>query len=112
MTDLEKARLELKQAKKKKLETEHQLIRSQNRLKNALKKQDKERTHRLIQEGAELEYVFDGIENLPISTFWEFMRKLSDNSEIRELYEACRAKQSTVGIEKLEVNSAKEGGES
>ena len=90
MTDLEKTRLELQQAQEKKMQAEHQLIRSQNRLRNALKKQDKERTHRLIQEGAELEYIFDGIEKLPVNCFWEFMRKLSEMSEVRRLYEFYR----------------------
>ena len=112
MRDLEKLRLELQQAQEKKLQTEHQLTRSQNRLRNALKKQDKERTHRLIQEGAELEYVFDGIERLPISLFWEFMRELSDKPEIKKLYESCMAKATDKNGTFAAEHFTKEGGES
>ncbi len=111
MRDLENVRLELQQAQEKKLQAEHQLIRSQNKLRNALRKQDKERTHRLIQEGAELEYVFEGIEKLPISSFWEFMRELSDKPEVKILYEAYMAKAIDENGAFEAEQPTKEGGE-
>ena len=91
MTDLEKARRDLEKAVQEKEISEHQLTRAQNRLRNALKKQDSQRTHRLIVEGAELEYVFDGIEYMPQSTFWAFMRKLVTIPEVMALYEKMKA---------------------
>lgn len=86
MNDLEKKRLDLEKAQKQKMQDEHRLNRAEARLKNALRKQDKERTHRLIVEGAELEYIFDGIEHLPQTLFWDFMRSLSELSNVKELY--------------------------
>lgn len=86
MNDLEKKRLDLEKAKKKKMQDEHQLNRLEARLKNALRKQDKERTHRLIVEGAELEYVFDGIEQFPQKLFWDFMRSLAELPNVKEIY--------------------------
>lgn len=94
MTDLEKARLDLEQAKKEKLQAEHQLTRHKNRLKTALRKQDKARTHRLIVEGAELEYVFQGIELLPQNTFWDFMHKLAVIPDVIALYDNYRPKKA------------------
>ena len=86
MTELEKLRQQHETACKKVEQAEHQITRAENRLKSALRKQDKERTHRLIVEGAELEYIFDGIENLSQDDFWNFMRKLTQIPDVRELY--------------------------
>ena len=86
MTDLEKLRQELEAAKKEKLQYEHQLTRAENRLANYKKKQDKARTHRLIVEGAELEYVFDGIETIPQETFRTFLRELGSLPDAQTLY--------------------------
>jgi hypothetical protein len=93
MTELEKLRKQHEVACKRVEQAEHQIIRAENRLKSALRKQSKERTHRLIVEGAELEYIFEGIENLPQSNFWEFMRKLNKIPEVIELYSSykCQA---------------------
>ena len=90
MTNLEKARLELEQAKKEKLQTEHQITRLENRLKTALRKQNTARTHRLVVEGAELEYVFENIEMLSKEKFWEFMGRLSSLPEVTNLYKEYR----------------------
>ena len=86
MTDLEKLRQELEAAKKEKLQYEHQLTRAENRLANCKKKQDKARTHRLIVEGAELEYVFDGIETIPQETFRAFLGELGSLPDAQALY--------------------------
>lgn len=86
MTDLEKLRQELEAAKKEKLQYEHQLTRAENRLANYKKKQDKARTHRLIVEGAELEYVFDGIETIPQETFRAFLGELGSLPDTQTLY--------------------------
>lgn len=91
MTDLEKARQDLAKAVHEKEVTEHQITRVENRLRNALKKQDSARTHRLIVEGAELEYVFEGIEDMPQNTFWAFMRKLVTIPGVIELYEKMKS---------------------
>ena len=90
MTHLEEIRQELAEAKREKEVSEHQIIRAQNRLNNALKKQDKQRTHRLIVEGAELEYVFEGIELLPQHIFWEFMHALVRVPGVMELFEKMK----------------------
>lgn len=86
MTDLEKLRQDVESAKKEKLQYEHQLTRAKNRLTHYERKQDKARTHRLIVEGAELEYVFDGIENIPQETFRAFLSELSSLPEVINLY--------------------------
>lgn len=91
MTDLEKTRQDLAKAVHEKEVTEHQIIRAENRLRNALKKQDSARTHRLIVEGAELEYVFEGIEDMPQNTFWAFMRKLVTIPGVMELYNKMKS---------------------
>ena len=91
MTDLEKARQNLEKAIHEKEVNEHQITRYENRLRNALKKQDSARTHRLIVEGAELEYVFEGIEDMPQNTFWAFMRKLVTLPGVMDLYEKMKA---------------------
>lgn len=91
MTDLEKARQDLAKAVHEKEVTEHQIIRAENRLRNALKKQDSARTHRLIVEGAELEYVFEGIEDMPQNTFWAFMIKLVTIPGVMELYNKMKS---------------------
>ena len=95
MTDLEKARQNLAKAVHEKEVTEHQITRAENRLRNALKKQDSARTHRLIVEGAELEYVFEGIEDMPQNTFWAFMRKLVTIPGVMELYEKMKSADNT-----------------
>ena len=87
MTDLEKLRQELEAAKKEKLQYEHQLTRAENRLANYKKKQDKARTHRLIVEGAELEYVFDGIETIPQEAFRAFLGELGSLPDAQTLYQ-------------------------
>ena len=102
MTRLEEIRQEIESAKKEKEVYEHQIIRAQNRLKNALKKQGKQRTHRLIVEGAELEYVFEGIEFLPQHIFWEFMHSLVEVPGVMELFEKKKSESMT---------PAKEGGD-
>lgn len=86
MTDLEKLRQDVESAKKEKLQYEHQLTRAKNRLTHYERKQDKARTHRLIVEGAELEYVFDGIENIPQETFRAFLSELSSLPEVVNIY--------------------------
>lgn len=91
VTDLEKARSKLKAAEDEKAASERKLIRAKNRLSSALKKKDSARTHRLIVEGAELEYVFDGIEDLPQSTFRAFMEELSALPGAAELLEKMKA---------------------
>jgi len=91
MTDLEKARQDLAKAVHEKEVTEHQITRAENRLRNALKKQDSARTHRLIVEGAELEYVFEGIEDMPQNTFWAFMRKLVTIPGVMDLFEKMKS---------------------
>ena len=95
MTDLEKARQDLAKAVHEKEVTEHQITRAENRLRNALKKQDSARTHRLIVEGAELEYVFEGIENMSQNTFWAFMRKLVTIPGVIELFEKMKSAGNT-----------------
>ena len=90
MTHLEEIRQELAEAKREKEVSEHRIIRAQNRLNNALKKQDKQRTHRLIVEGAELEYVFEEIELLPQHIFWEFMHALVCVPGVMELFEKMK----------------------
>jgi len=87
MTDLEKRRQDLETAMKKKLQCEHQLNRAENRLTNYRKKQDKARTHRLIVEGAELEYVFEGIESIPQESFRAFLGELSSLPDTQALYQ-------------------------
>ena len=67
--NLEEARADLERAVREKEVLERRVTRKENRLRNALRKKDSARTHRLIVEGAELEYVFDGIENLPQEDF-------------------------------------------
>ena len=89
--DLERARRELDEALREREVALRRLNRDENRLRNALKKQDAARTHRLIVEGAELEYVFDGIENLPQDEFWNFMRKLKTFPGVSELYSKAKA---------------------
>ena len=91
MTDLEKARQDLQKAIHEKEVNEHQITRSENRIRNALKKQDSARTHRLIVEGAELEYVFEGIEDMPQNTFWAFMRKLVTIPGVMDLYNKMKS---------------------
>ena len=71
MTELERTKEELLNLQHEKEITEHRINRNENRIRNALKKQNSARTHRLIVEGAELEYVFEGIEDLPQNTFWD-----------------------------------------
>ena len=90
LEDLERLRRELDEALREREVARHRLNRDENRLRNALKKQDAARTHRLIVEGAELEYVFDGIENLPQEVFWAFMRRLVLVPGVRELFELAR----------------------
>ncbi len=91
MTDLEKARQDLEKAIREKEVLDHQINRNENRLRNALKKQNSARTHRLIVEGAELEYVFEGIEDMPQNTFWAFMRKLVTIPGVMELYNKMKS---------------------
>lgn len=91
LEDLERLRRELDEALREREVARHRLNRDENRLRNALKKQDAARTHRLIVEGAELEYVFDGIEYLPQDEFWNFMRTLKTVPGVTELYDRARA---------------------
>lgn len=91
MTKLEKIREEKAKTEAKLAAAEHQLVRLNNRLSNALKKQDKARTHCLIVEGAELEYVFEGIEDFPQQAFWDFMHKLKSLPGVTELFERSKA---------------------
>ena len=89
-TELEKARAEVESIRREKEIEEHRLVRAKNRLQNTLKKQDSARTHRLIVEGAELEYVFEGIADLPQSTFRTFMEELSHLEGAGELFERMK----------------------
>lgn len=91
MTKLEKIRKEKEKAEAELAVAEHQLVRLSNRLNNALKKQSKARTHRLIVEGAELEYVFEGIEEFPQQIFWDFMHKLKTIPGVMKLFEEAKA---------------------
>ena len=88
--NLEEARADLERAVREKEVLERRVARKENRLRNALRKKDSARTHRLIVEGAELEYVFDGIENLPQEVFWAFMRRLVLVPGVKELFELAR----------------------
>lgn len=90
MTKLDKMRQEIVDAQLKKEQMEHQVIRAQNRLNNVRRKKDKQRTHRLIVEGAELEYVFEGIEHMPQQTFWDFMHALVKIPGVMELFEKMK----------------------
>jgi hypothetical protein len=89
-TKLEKARAKVEAIQREKEIYKHRLVRAKNRLQNTLKKQDSARTHRLIVEGAELEYVFDGIADLPQSTFRTFMEELSHLEGAGELFERMK----------------------
>jgi hypothetical protein len=91
LEDLERLRRELDEALREREVALRRLNRDENRLRNALKKQDAARTHRLIVEGAELEYVFDGIEDLPQDEFWKFMRTLKTVPGVSELYSKAKA---------------------
>lgn len=86
MTELERTKEELANLQHAKEIAEHRINRNENRIRNALKKQNAARTHRLIVEGAELEYVFEGIEDLPQTTFWAFMKELVKLPGVMELY--------------------------
>ena len=86
MTELERQKEELANLQHAKEVTEHRINRNENRIRSALKKQNSARTHRLIVEGAELEYVFEGIEDLPQNTFWAFMKELVKLPGVMELY--------------------------
>lgn len=86
MTELERTKEELANLQHAKEVAEHRINRNENRIRNALKKQNAARTHRLIVEGAELEYVFDGIEDLPQNTFWAFMKELVKLPGVMDLY--------------------------
>ena len=88
---LEKARAELAAIEEEKVVTEHNLNRAKNRYSSAVKKQDSARKHRLIVEGAELEYVFEGIKDLPQSTFRIFMKELAALPGAAELFDRMKA---------------------
>lgn len=91
MTELERTKEELLNLQHEKEITEHRINRNENRIRNALKKQNSARTHRLIVEGAELEYVFEGIEDLPQNTFWTFMKELVKLPGVMELYSRVKS---------------------
>ena len=88
--NLEEARADLERAVREKEVLERRVTRKENRLRNALRKKNSARTHRLIVEGAELEYVFDGIENLPQEVFWAFMKRLALVPGVKELFDLAR----------------------
>ncbi len=86
MTDLDIKEERLEKLKEEKFQAEHRLTRTINRLSHKIGKQDKARTHRLIVEGAELEYVFEGIENIPQNDFRWFMNELCSLPEVITLF--------------------------
>ena len=86
MTDLETKEKELAKWNEKKAQAEHRLTRLVNRLSHDVSKKNKARNHRLIVEGAELEYVFDGIETIPQNDFRKFMNELCELPQVIELY--------------------------
>ena len=86
LKELERQKEELANLQHAKEVTEHRINRNENRIRSALKKQNSARTHRLIVEEAELEYVFEGIEDLPQNTFWAFMKELVKLPGVMELY--------------------------
>lgn len=86
MIDLETKEKELKKWNEKKTQAEHRLTRLVNRLSRDASKKNTARNHRLIVEGAELEYVFDGIETIPQNDFRKFMNELCELPQVIELY--------------------------
>ena len=86
MTDLETKEKELEKWNEKKTQAEHRLTRLVNRLSHDVSKKNKARNHRLIVEGAELEYVFEGIETIPQNDFRRFMNELCELPQVVELY--------------------------
>lgn len=87
MNELEKMRNEIVSLQEKIDQTNHRISREQNRITNIRQKKDKERTHRLIVEGAELEYAFEGIQRMPQNHFRSFINAIASLPKVKELYE-------------------------